>query len=138
MHDIQRLFDAMSNVAHAERGRYQLTLEKLLQKLNDAPEDALVVFGGDNTGAPGDTNSYRGFYSDLSFEPSEKPITVAEFKARCVMANGETFMGYKGGDYVMGDKTPLWVAPYGMCGNAIMDAVLVDGKLVLTTKDLDD
>jgi hypothetical protein len=38
------------------------------------------------------------------------------------------FMGYKGGDFVMGALTPVWVANYGSCGQKLM-AIRPDGTL---------
>ena len=33
---------------------------------------------------------------------------------------GQVFEGYKGGDFMMGALTPLWVAAYGNCGNKLL------------------
>jgi hypothetical protein len=38
------------------------------------------------------------------------------------------FTGYKGGDFVMGALTPLWLASYGSCGRKLM-AVHAGGEL---------
>jgi hypothetical protein len=134
---IQALMDMMDKTERATRGRYQMTLGRLLEKLATFPAEATVIFGGQDTGTPADENSYRGYYSDLSFSIGTEPVAVEAFQKQCLAANGLTYQGYKGGDYVMGEDTPLWAAQYGCCGNAIMDAVLVDGKVVLLTKNVE-
>jgi hypothetical protein len=83
----------------------------------------------------GELDSYRGYYSDLAFEPSESGETVASLLNRCQAAMGEVFQGYKGGDYVMGRNTPLWIANYGSCGPRLMALVEKDSALVPETKD---
>ena len=87
--------------------------------------------------APGDLISYRGYYSDLAFEPGDRCVTVKELLERANEANGDTFTGYKGGDFVMGDDTPLWAAPYGSTGLAIVDIKCGD-DVELICKNLDD
>lgn len=57
-------------------------------------------------------HSYRGYYEDLAFEPAEN-VTVGEMLAAAEYALGETFTGYKGGEYVMGEHTDCWLANYG-------------------------
>jgi len=41
---------------------------------------------------------------------------------------GQVFNGYKGGDFVMGALTPVWIASYGRLGRKII-ALSDDGKL---------
>lgn len=65
--------------------------------------------------------SYRGYYSDLSFEPSEEVRSVEDvvkmLETKCL---GKEFTGYKGGEYFMDENTPIWIAEYGNCGVRIM------------------
>lgn len=85
---------------------------------------------------PGDTeieglgklDSYRGYYSDLAFEPTEDKRKVEELLEVCQAAMGQVFTGYKGGDFVMGALTPLWIAGYGCCGDKLM-SINIDGTL---------
>lgn len=135
MVDIQALFDAMSDVARTERGHYHLTLGALIAALENAPPDLPVEF--DRGGSPGDPMSYRGYYSDLAFDPNDEPIKASAFLEVCRRALGSTFEGYKGGDYTMGPDTPLWAASYGRSSClAIMGAAVVGDKLVLATKEM--
>ena len=73
-------------------------------------------------------HSYRGYYSDLAFKRGEGVREAGGLLADCKAAMGEVFEGYKGGSFVMGALTPLWVAPYGCCGQKLM-AVHVGGEL---------
>lgn len=135
--DIQSLVNAMNESGRLTRGRYQMTLGKMIDALTKFDQSALVVFGGADDGAPGSEDSYRGYYSDLSFDASGKNVTVSDFKKSCEAALGQTYQGYKGGDYKMGADTPLWCASYGCCGNAIMNVSENDGKIVLVTRDVE-
>jgi hypothetical protein len=47
---------------------------------------------------------------------------------------GQVFGGYKGGDFVMGALTPVWVADYGCCGMKIM-ALHAGGKIETAEND---
>ena len=64
----------------------------------------------------GELESYRGYYCDLAFEPSGDLESVESLLARCRAAMGREFTGYKGGEFLMGAPTPLWIAPYGVAG----------------------
>jgi hypothetical protein len=84
-------------------------------------------------GQPCREHSYRGYYSDLALDSKDEPTTAGELLAILKRALGETYGGYKGGDFVMGADTPLWMASYGSTGRAII--ALIDG--VLATKVTD-
>ena len=77
----------------------------------------------------GRPDSYRGYYCDLSFEPAETQQGAAELLAICEGCMGRVFQGYKGGDYVMGELTPLWFAAYGESGDRLM-GLNTDNELV--------
>ena len=113
MLDMQALFDGVSARRQRERAATQLTLGALIAALEKMPADARVA----NLRDPG---SYRGYYSDLYFKRSDGTRPAAELLAECKDAMGQVFTGYKGGDYVMGALTPLWVASYGCCGPKLM------------------
>lgn len=133
--DFQKLFDAISHASAETRSDYHLTLGGLIAFLSDKPDDMPVQF--DDGSAPGVPDSYRGYYSDLAFAPSNEDVTVATLRQRASEAIGETFEGYKGGDFIMSERTPLWKAGYGDGGPAIIGAVVADGKAMLVTKEID-
>lgn len=132
--DMQAMLDAMSKSWRDERSRYHLTLGGLIAALEKA--DPALPVKLDTGGYPGETYSYRGYYSDLSFAPTNKPTTAGEFLDECRAAMGATFEGYKGGDFIMGQDTPLWSASYGTSsdGRAMMGIESRDGALVIATK----
>ena len=100
----------------------QLTLGKLIDLLSKLAADKRVRFDfriGRNSAVPGEVMSWRGAYAELassfSYEEREMP-TVAQVLADLQFAIGKTFEGYKGGQYMMGETTPVWVASYGDSG----------------------
>lgn len=119
--NLQALIDGMSAQWQRERAETQLTLGALISALENMPDDAQVA----NLRNP---DSYRGYYSDLYFERHEGVRPAVELLAECKAAMGQVFTGYKGGEYVMGELTPLWVASYGYCGLKLM-AVHAGGEL---------
>lgn len=104
----------------------QMTLGKLIDALGAMPEGAEVA----NFNS---AHSYRGYYSDLAFEYAEGTRPAADLLAECKAAMWRVFRGYKGGDYVMGALTPVWLASYGCCGSKLM--ALHAGGDVETVKD---
>lgn len=131
MPDIRAMLNMITKTADQERSKYHLTLGQLISALEAAPANHRVVFD-DNQTCPGLLHSYRGYYSDLAFEPADAPfVTASELLVDAKDALGKTFEGYKGGDFTMTETTPLWRAFYGSCGEAMMS---ISEDLVITTK----
>lgn len=126
--DLQALVDGMSRQWQKKRAASQMTLGSLIARLESIPPDAPVV----NLKGP---HSYRGYYDDLAFHQEEGTRPASELLADCKAAMGQVFQGYKGGDFVMGALTPVWVADYGQCGEKLIE-IRVGGKF--TTKQDDD
>lgn len=62
--------------------------------------------------------SYRGVYEDLCLIAAPPRPEESELNAEQVLANlkemlGVTYVGYKGGNYVMTEETYVWVGAYG-------------------------
>lgn len=110
---IQAMVDGMNAAWQKERSASQMTLGGLIAAL-EAMEPGVEVA---NLNA---AHSYRGYYCDLAFErgPGTRPAGALLAEARAAM--GEVFEGYKGGEYVMGATTPVWVAEYGCCGSKLI------------------
>ena len=115
---LQDMMDGGNARAQKERADGgQLTLGEFiaLLELQGNPDREILGFGK--------LISYRGYYCDLAFDPDDvfigdslksgKLPTVADLLAACRAAMGKVFEGYKGGDFMMGEATPLWVSPYG-------------------------
>jgi len=119
--NIQALFDGMTAQAQRQRATTQMTLGKLIDALEAMPKRAEVA-------NLRDAHSYRGYYSDMAFERAEGTRQAADLLEECRTAMGHVFHGYKGGDFVMGALTPVWVASYGNCGLKLM-ALRVGGEI---------
>lgn len=115
--------DALSAQWMKERSQTQITLGKLIDALCEKgfPEEVSKIAR---------PHSYRGYYSDLSFEPEEGLMSRHELLIMLKECMGEIFHGYKGGEFQMGRNTPLWIAEYGSCGKAIA-GVSPDGSWIL-------
>lgn len=128
MHPLQAMMDGMSKEWQRQRAESQMTLGKMIARLEDLPSDAKIDLV--------EPCSYRGYYEDLAFQLASKfwrgereassAAELLEVAKRCM---GKTYQGYKGGDYVMGETTPVWVAEYGSCGEKLI-AINDDGTLV--------
>lgn len=108
-----------------------MRLKNWIDALGDMPPDAEVVF---DDGSPvGELTSWRGVYAQLSLPTGRRPQTVSAALADAQAADGGTFTGYKGGDYVMSLSTPVWADDYGTCpGFAPSSVAYVAGKVVVT------
>lgn len=103
---LQALVNEWAREASRARAETQMTLGQFIEALKDlAPERMVMGFGS--------PHSYRGYYTDLSFEPVEKALPAGELLKVAESCMGRVFTGYKGGDYLMGERTPLWMAEYG-------------------------
>ena len=71
----------------------------------------------------GEPHSDRGDYSLLAFEPV-KVTTFGEMLAHAAAAEGRTFTGWKGGEYVMEGDTRCRIGKWGECGEDITRAHL--------------
>ena len=108
-------WEMISEAARKTRSDYHLTLGELWDLLEDVPDDYTIPVDG--------CHSYRGYYEDLALSVNqEQKWTVAAVRMvlGCAL-NGEVFTGYKGGEYVMDQNTPLWLAEWGKDGRAILD-----------------
>ena len=132
---IEQMFNAMSAGMRAMRTDYHLTLGDAIAKLRKIDSGAIVKFDYDESLSPADVDSYRGYYEDLAIEPSETQCRVLQLLSMLESALGETFTGYKGGDFLMKEDTPLWCADYGDCGRAITGLRVEGREVVLETKD---
>lgn len=114
MEPYQAMMDGMSAAWQRKRAATQMTLGKLIGALEGLGGDRLL------TGF-GDPHSYRGYYDDLSFAPTLVRRTAGDLlnvvRSDCM---GRTFTGYKGGEFMMGENTPVWIAEWGATGERLM------------------
>lgn len=113
--DLQKLFDnsvqGMRN--EALKNSPQWTIGELLVAMENVDHTLPVKFS-DGT-HPGYLTSWRGSYHEIAFtyETEGTPPTVKKVLKDLGDSVGKTYEGYKGGDFVMGRRTPVWVAEWG-------------------------
>jgi hypothetical protein len=96
-----------------------LFLGQLIERLEQEDPDRIVPTGF------ADPHSYRGYYQDLAFEVAAD-ARIGDMLAAARSALGETYQGWKGGDYEMSEWTDVWlVAEEGEVGETL-GAVLLD------------
>jgi hypothetical protein len=133
MINMQAVVDALGQAGRNTRSNYHLTLGAAITALEALDDGAWITF--DTSESPGELRSYRGYYSDLAFEPADSPATVGTVLASLRAALGATFEGYKGGDFIMDKETPLWVSHWGSCSDrALIGVAAVGGSVVFVTK----
>tara|TARA_R110002020_G_scaffold147022_1_gene322067 strand:+ start:285 stop:728 length:444 start_codon:yes stop_codon:yes gene_type:complete len=124
-----------------EHGQYQMSLGALIKALQKERVGLLVKITDKHY--PGNSHSYFGYHTDLAFEPTEDPITVAEFLKECEDSVGKSFITadhfdefYK--DYVMQIGAPLWISTLGQASQkGIVDLVPTDGYIKLVTQHIE-
>lgn len=89
-----------------------MLLGELITQLAAADQTLVLPYGFHKP------HSYRGYYTDLAFEPTTG-ITVADMLTAARSALGTTYQGYKGGDFQMGEHSDCWLAEYGHEGEGI-------------------
>ena len=60
----------------------------------------------------------RGSYCDLAFDPVSE-ATIGDMLDHARSAMGETYTGWKGGDYTMDKWTDVLIGIHGECGESI-------------------
>lgn len=94
-----------------------MVLAHLIEFLEKQDSDTPVKMGFNNP------HSYRGYYSELAFEPCEN-TTVGEMLECAKSANGATYHGWKGGEYEMSDWSDVYLAQEGSTGEGIGHVLL--------------
>lgn len=95
-----------------------MNLGTLIKELQMADQNYVAPIG---LGKP---NSWRGDYSCVAFAPVEN-ISVKDMLENAQMALGETFTGYKGGDYLMHEHSKCYIDDYGEWNGDKIGPVLV-------------
>lgn len=102
-------------LATTETGETQLTLIDLIELLEQYKDSSLrVCFDFDDTQAPYEFCSYRGDYPHLAIirrahSFSKQWSYCSYFYNSLVEALGQSFPGYKGGEYTMHSGTPVHI-----------------------------
>lgn len=94
-----------------------MKLKELIAELKKHPKKQKVALGFHNP------HSYRGYYDCLAFEPKEN-TTVGEMLNAAKSALGNTYCGWKGGEYTMTGDTECYLANMGCIGEEIDKTLL--------------
>lgn len=116
-----------------------MRLGDLIATLEALPQDAPVRFPDGQV--PNGLCSWRGVYAELTIDraPAGETETIGEMLADARDAVGKTFQGYKGGDFLMDETTPVWADGWGDCNHiAPAGFAINDGLVVIATSDLSD
>ncbi len=122
---LQAYIDQMNERLQKQRSQEQMTLGQLISKLEEMNPESTIVCSTDTSMTFTGFNSYRGYYNDLAIgytvDNNEGFIIVKEFLDSAKECLGKTFYGYKGGEFIMDENTPLWIANYGHTSDFIID-----------------
>lgn len=95
-----------------------MILDDLIELLESVPPNTVLKNGFSHP------HSYRGYYTDLAFEPASN-VTVGEMLGDARSARGETFVGWKGGDFTMDGYTECWLSFEGSSSGETLGRMLV-------------
>lgn len=120
----------------SERPIFQMTLGSLIEKLSKCDQRKGVYINYPlEIGAKG-LISYRGIYAELAIDFGigwGMPAGELLFEAK--NAVGKTFEGYKGGEFLMEEKTPVWISAYSLSsGMGLFDVVEKKNHVLLRYK----
>lgn len=120
----------------------QMNLGALIEALERKDTDLNVMYDFAYF-VPTHFMSWRGDYSHLalgyaSLDLGGKRITVEGLLKLAHEADGQTFTGYKGGEFDMSRRTTLWIANNGeACSTGIYDVIESEGNVILATTVFD-
>lgn len=118
-----------------------MNLQELYNILENTPADYVPYL--DNGNYVSSLISWRGDYHQLSLDngvEARYQTTVQNLTLDAEEAlDGKVFVGYKGGNFIMGPYTAVYANPYGEYCSQGLKGYYVDGKrLVFETIDLSD
>lgn len=148
--DMQTMLDNAMAARRAESMKLspQLTIGELVLKLESIPDKNNPIFFDNENYFPIALDSWRGSYCEIAFKYADKetetatPLSVQKILNELKEAIGKTYEGYKGGDFLMGKNTPVWIANYGnSCGYndetmGIVDVKEMSDKVILVTENI--
>lgn len=143
--NLQQIMDNAVAAKRAEEFKIspQLSLGELILKLEAITDQSKTVGFEFEHLRPTGFDSYRGYYSDLAIgfaSGDDAPeVRVDQFLTCAKECMGKTFTGYKGGDYVMGKTTPIWIANCGNSGGTgLVDVIETPYSVKLRVSQIDE
>ena len=100
-----------------------MTLGELIDTLKSFPKDCLVFIKPYDL-IPIEFDSYRGYYDQLALNYDiNGSCTVEKLLKLAKKSVKKTFIGYKGGNFLMTKNTPVWISNYGNTSNMLLTKV---------------
>ena len=120
----------------------QLTIGQIIKKCQGLPNLPIRIRcirndeqnpSSDYSGmCPYDTDSYRGYYDELSLnpiDPNKEEVDLNRFVKMMEDSLGRAYYGYRGGEYYMYKDTFVWLSEYGeSSGFAVTDIQLPESN----------
>ena len=141
---VQKYIDYMNEQNRLNEGK-EYNIGMLLKDLEPYKNLPIDVKFDDGT-SPNQLMSWRGRYNCLALEyyrENDCHMTASVFYNAVKEAIGQTFRGYKGGDFLMDENTPIYKANYGECyarcseGYGVVKIVGIkkeDDKIIILTR----
>ena len=98
--------------------KHDITLLDIIDWLKKQDQNKSLPYGF------GEPMSYRGDYYDLAFEPVEN-AKISDMLKNAESALGNTYFGYKGGEFKMDEYSKCWIAEYGISGGQLIGWTLL-------------
>jgi hypothetical protein len=115
---------------------YTMKLGELIAALERKNQDMEVRFEFARM-FPTTIKSWRGDYSQLAIgyaDTAKEEVTVGDLLKKLKEADGKTYDGYKGGNYLMSANTFVWVDNWGkFTETGILDINEFDGEVFIRT-----
>jgi hypothetical protein len=95
-------------------------------------ETPVTLKYNDVEGNWGDLDSYRGYYAELAVDTGRSEVKDVNHVIKALdEADGLTFTGYKGGEFMMSGNTDLYWAEYGNLGPIASKVYQRDGQVYI-------
>lgn len=125
----------------------QLMLGECILMLEAVSDKSLPVIFDVEPFSPDGLDSWRGSYAELSLAyrvKGDNQREVSWLLQLLKQAVGQTYGGYKGGEFLMGKNTPIWVANYSMSNGfreggetAVVGITELENMVVITTEAME-
>lgn len=111
--DLQKVVDAMNNSNKLNSAR-EYNLGIFIKELKELDQKKEIIL--EEGVYPEYLDSWRGSYCELALRYGEDKITIKELLNKAKKVLNKTLTGYKGGDFIMDEKTPIHIANCSECG----------------------
>ena len=119
--DLQAFIDGFNRGTQKARAESkQMTLREMINRLEELSDNTQVE-------CLEKPHSYRGYYADLCLERGEGTMRARLLADRLTSCLGKSYTGYKGGEFVMNEDTPVWIGKWGAYGGQKIIGIDADG-----------